>query len=76
MNHKEGYKKRYKMYKSGKFWVVAGLLFLGNVAISDVHASAQESENTTAKAATEVMKIGDPITEKSVVKEKIDNEGG
>ncbi|WP_133308016.1 KxYKxGKxW signal peptide domain-containing protein, partial [Staphylococcus aureus] len=76
MNHKEGYKKRYKMYKSGKFWVVAGLLFLGNVAISDVHASAQESENTTAKAATEVMGIGAPITEKSVVKEKIDNEGG
>ncbi|HDL4825065.1 TPA: KxYKxGKxW signal peptide domain-containing protein, partial [Staphylococcus aureus] len=76
MNHKEGYKKRYKMYKSGKFWVVAGLLFLGNIAISDVHASAQESENTTAKAATEVMEIGDPITEKSVVKEKIDNEGG
>ncbi|MEJ3508942.1 KxYKxGKxW signal peptide domain-containing protein, partial [Staphylococcus aureus] len=76
MNHKEGYKKRYKMYKSGKFWVVAGLLFLGNIAISDVHASAQESENTTVKAATEVMEIGDPITEKSVVKEKIDNEGG
>ncbi len=82
MNHKDGYKKRYKMYKSGKFWVVAGLFFLGSVVISDVHVSAQETEITTAKAATEVMEIGDPITEEatfaeeSVVNEIIGNEAG
>ena len=70
------------MYKSGKFWVVAGLFFLGSVVISDVHVSAQESEITTAKAATEVMEIGDPITEEatfaeeSVVNEIIGNEAG
>ncbi|MBO0420816.1 KxYKxGKxW signal peptide domain-containing protein, partial [Vagococcus fluvialis] len=82
MNHKDGYKKRYKMYKSGKFWVVAGLFFLGSIVISDVHVSAQESEITTAKAATEVMEIGDPVTEEatfaeeSVVNEIIGNEAG
>ena len=76
MNHKDGYKKRYKMYKSGKFWVVAGLFFLGSIVISDVHVSAQESEITTAKADTEVMEIGDPITEETVVNEIIGNEAG
>ncbi|UUV98812.1 Ig-like domain-containing protein [Vagococcus luciliae] len=65
MNHKEGYKKRYKMYKSGKFWVVAGLFFLGSVVISDVHVYAQESEITTAEVVTEVMEIGDPVTEEA-----------
>lgn len=77
MNHKDGYKKRYKMYKSGKFWVVAGLFFLGSVVISDVNVSAQETEITTAKAATDVVEIGDPITEEATfAEESVVNEAG
>ncbi|MDT2832937.1 DUF1542 domain-containing protein [Vagococcus carniphilus] len=41
MNDKNGLKKRYKMYKSGKFWVVAGLFFLGTGTLKVTVANAE-----------------------------------
>lgn len=42
MNDKNGLKKRYKMYKSGKFWVVAGLFFLGTGTLKVTVANAED----------------------------------
>ncbi|WKB70603.1 glycosyl hydrolase 53 family protein [Ligilactobacillus ruminis] len=51
------YKKRYKMYKSGKHWVTKPLLFVGSVAISVGIASFSVSADNVSQANVQDSKI-------------------
>ena len=51
------YKKRYKMYKSGKHWVTTPLLFVGSVAISVGIASFSVSADNVSQANVQDSKI-------------------
>ena len=67
------YKKRYKMYKSGKHWVTTPLLFVGSVAISVGIASFSVSADNVSQANVQDSKIesvqNKPQTDSSVVTE-------
>ena len=51
------YKKRYKMYKSGKHWVTTPLLFVGSVAISVGIASFSVSADNVSQVNVQGSKI-------------------
>lgn len=47
------YKKRYKMYKSGKHWVTAPILFIGSVAVSFAIAESPVLADGTSQASSQ-----------------------
>lgn len=49
----EEYKKRYKMYKSGKHWVTAPILFIGGVAVSFALAASPVFADETSQAGSQ-----------------------
>lgn len=62
INHRETKVSRYKMYKSGKLWLFAGVTLLAvNVQLVSVHADETSVQSTTEQVAAEVAHINPNI---------------